>query len=49
MGERRPWLELGAEAPADFADFATAAARRYPQVHLWMIWGSRLAPTTFCR
>lgn len=26
-------------SPQDFANFATAAARRYPQVHLWMIWG----------
>jgi hypothetical protein len=25
--------------PSDFAAFATAAARRYPSVHLWMIWG----------
>ena len=25
--------------PQDFADFATAAARRFPGVHLWMIWG----------
>lgn len=25
--------------PANFADFATAASRRYPTVHLWMIWG----------
>jgi hypothetical protein len=25
--------------PADFAAFAQAAARRYPGVHLWMIWG----------
>lgn len=24
---------------ADFADFAYALARRYPSVHLWMIWG----------
>jgi hypothetical protein len=23
----------------DYARFATAAARRYPSVHLWMIWG----------
>jgi hypothetical protein len=23
----------------DFANFAIAAARRYPSVHLWMIWG----------
>jgi hypothetical protein len=25
--------------PKDFGDFATAAAKRYPDVHLWMIWG----------
>jgi hypothetical protein len=25
--------------PSDFGAFATAAARRYPSVHLWMIWG----------
>jgi hypothetical protein len=25
--------------PLDFAAFAAAAARRYPSVHLWMIWG----------
>jgi hypothetical protein len=25
--------------PGAFADFITAAARRYPLVHLWMIWG----------
>lgn len=25
--------------PKDFAAFATAAAREYPQVRLWMIWG----------
>lgn len=25
--------------PTDYADFAAAAARRYPTVHLWMIWG----------
>jgi hypothetical protein len=25
--------------PADFAAFAEAAAREYPGVHLWMIWG----------
>lgn len=35
---RRPsqWAPLRSR---DFADFATAAARRYPSVHLWMIWG----------
>ena len=25
--------------PGDFADFATAAARRYPGVRFWLIWG----------
>jgi hypothetical protein len=25
--------------PRDLANFLTAAARRYPSVHLWMIWG----------
>jgi hypothetical protein len=25
--------------PSDFADFAYAAAKRYRDVHLWMIWG----------
>jgi hypothetical protein len=25
--------------PADFADFAYAASRRLPNVHMWMIWG----------
>lgn len=24
---------------ADYADFAEAAAKRYPTVHLWMVWG----------
>jgi len=30
--------------PSDFAAFARAAARRYPSVHLWLIWGE---PTRF--
>jgi hypothetical protein len=25
--------------PQDYANFAIAAAKRYPSVHLWMIWG----------
>ena len=25
--------------PADYAAFAAAAAREYPSVHLWMVWG----------
>lgn len=33
--------------PADFAAFATAAARRYRSVHLWMIWGEPTHPNNF--
>jgi hypothetical protein len=35
-GHTSNWAPLH---PADFAAFATAASRRYPSVHLWMIWG----------
>jgi hypothetical protein len=31
--------EYAPRRPADFADFARAAARRYPAVRRWMIWG----------
>lgn len=34
----RPW-NWAPNSPRDYADFAIAAARRYPSVHLWMIWG----------
>ncbi len=40
-----PWANGGRpfnwvpRRPADFAAFATAAAARYPSVHLWMVWG----------
>ena len=40
-----PWANGGRASnfaprrPSDFADFARAAARRYPSVHLWMVWG----------
>ena len=40
-----PWANGGRDArwrptkTADFANFMTAAAKRYPGVHLWMIWG----------
>ena len=34
-GRSREW----APRPGDFADFATAAARRYRLVRYWMIWG----------
>ena len=27
------------DQPSDFADFATAIAKRYPRVRYWMIWG----------
>ena len=39
-----PWANGGhawnfaPRRPADYADFARAAARRYPSVHLWMVW-----------
>jgi hypothetical protein len=33
--------------PADFANFAAAASRRYPTVHLWMIWGEPTRPPDF--
>ncbi|MEY2517387.1 MAG: hypothetical protein QOJ89_4745 [bacterium] len=36
-GSRSPlWAP---QRPQDYADFLTAAARRYPSVHRWMIWG----------
>jgi hypothetical protein len=34
----QPW-NWAPKNPQDYADFAVAAARRYPSVHLWMIWG----------
>lgn len=34
----RPW-NWAPRRPVDFAHFTTAAARRYPSVKLWMIWG----------
>jgi hypothetical protein len=40
-----PWANGGhawnwaPKRPEDYADFAVAVARRYPSVHLWMIWG----------
>ncbi len=40
-----PWANGGKdprwapERPEDYADFAAAAARRYPQVRHWMMWG----------
>jgi hypothetical protein len=34
----KPW-NWAPNNPQDYASFAIAAARRYPSVHLWMIWG----------
>ena len=40
-----PWANGGKPSnwapknPQDYANFAIAASRRYPSVHLWMIWG----------
>ena len=34
-------------SPNDFADFLIAASRRYPQAHLWMIWGEPNRPGNF--
>jgi len=36
-GARTP--EYAPDRPSDFADFARAASRRYPEVLHWMIWG----------
>jgi hypothetical protein len=33
----KPW-NWAPHDPRDYANFAVAAARRYPSVHLWMIW-----------
>jgi hypothetical protein len=33
--------------PEDYANFLTAASRRYPSVHLWMIWGEPNRPGNF--
>jgi hypothetical protein len=34
----RPW-NWAPRRPSDFANFAYAASRRFPGVHLWLIWG----------
>lgn len=45
VAQSPPWANGGREPiwapgdPQDFADFMTAAARRYPSVRRWMIWG----------
>jgi hypothetical protein len=32
-------LNYGPKRPSEFADFVRAAAKRWPSVHLWLIWG----------
>lgn len=34
----KPW-NWAPQNPRDYANFAIAASKRYPSVHLWMIWG----------
>jgi hypothetical protein len=34
----KPW-NWAPRNPQDYANFAIAASKRYPSVHLWMIWG----------
>jgi hypothetical protein len=47
-----PWADGGrshewAPQPRAFPDFATAAARRYRSVRLWMVWGEPSAQRNF--
>jgi hypothetical protein len=42
----RVW-EWAPKNPGDYAAFAAAAAREYPSVHLWMIWGEPSRSSAF--
>jgi hypothetical protein len=48
-----PWANGGRaprwapRSPGDYADFMTAAARRYPDVRLWMVWGEPSKSSNF--
>jgi hypothetical protein len=42
----KPW-QHAPERARDFADFARAAARRYPAVRHWQIWGEPSKPSNF--
>lgn len=48
-----PWANGGRSAawtptnPRDYGDFLVAAARRYPQVRRWMIWGEPTRPGNY--
>ena len=37
--ESDPPLNYAPKKPSDFADFLRAAAKRWPSVHIWLIWG----------
>ncbi|MEA2396641.1 MAG: polysaccharide biosynthesis protein PslG [Thermoleophilaceae bacterium] len=43
-GQSREWAPTN---PKDYADFAYAASKRYPSVHLWMVWGEPNNPANF--
>ena len=47
MGERRSAGQRFPSNPADYADFLVAAARRYPSVRFWIIWGEPTRAGTF--
>jgi hypothetical protein len=42
----RPW-RWAPKNPQDYADFITAAARRWPEVHHWQIWGEPTRKANF--
>src|ERR1039457_5899954 len=42
----KPW-NWAPSNPQDYANFAIAAAKRYPSVHLWMIWGEPSRSSNF--
>ncbi len=47
-----PWANGGmpwdySPNPAEYANFMTAAARRWPSVHLWMVWAEPTKPGKF--
>jgi hypothetical protein len=43
-GRPQNWAPLD---PADYADFLVAAARRYPSVRFWIVWGEPTRAATF--
>ena len=43
-GKPRQWAPTN---PSDYANFATAAAKKFPNAHLWMVWGEPTRRTNF--